>query len=244
MADTDRLYILKAVDGEEYGPVDQDTLIRWAESGRITGYCQVRSTLLRRWENACEIPFLRELLLEQMEEDQIKGQTAWQKIKARVTMKAVEAASFGGLHHVRPKDFDSAGLGIRFLAGIFDVLVMLGFAVVVYLFFALLYSVGLMYANEAFYLGFVIFYLGMLMYFTVGIAAYAQTVGQRFWGIILIHRGGTQFYAGRAFVYTLALLSCGLLTPVFMYLAPSRRSFQEILTGTRMVRVKLVGKRR
>jgi uncharacterized RDD family membrane protein YckC len=244
MADTDRLYILKTVDGQEYGPIDQDTLVRWAESGRITGFCQVRSTLLPRWENACDIPFLREILLAQMEEEERESRSLWQKLKGRATMRAVEAASFGGLHHVRPKDFEPAGIVMRFLAGLFDAGVMLGFGIVLYLLFALLYSLGLLYANEAFYLGFIVFYIGVMLYFMLGIAVYAQTVGQHFWGVILIHRDGTQFYVGRAFVYTLFLLCCGPLTPLFMYLAPSRRSLQEIVTGTRMVRVKLVGKRR
>jgi uncharacterized RDD family membrane protein YckC len=244
MPETDRQYILKTVDGQEYGPVDQTTLVRWAESGRITGYCQIRSTLLPRWENACEIPFLREILLEQLEAEQRNSQTLWQKIKARVTMKAVEASSFGGLHHIRPQDFDSAGLMTRFLAGVFDFIVVIAILVVVYLLFALLCYLNILSANLAFYVGFVVAYLCVLFYFVLGMSSRAQTSGQRFWGIILIHRKGTQFYIGRAFVYTVLLFCAGLLTPVFMYLSPSKRSLQEIVTGTRMVRVKLIGKRR
>ncbi len=92
MAASERLYILKTVDGEEYGPVDQDCLIRWAENGRITAYCQIRSTLIARWENASEVPFLRELLLKQLEEKDSRNESILGKIRRRATMRAVEIA--------------------------------------------------------------------------------------------------------------------------------------------------------
>ena len=82
------------------------------------------------------------------------------------------------------------------------------------------------------------------MYFTYAMGMLGQTLGQRFWGIILIRKTGEQFYLGRAFAYATGLLCFGLLTPFFVFVSPSRRSMQEILTGTRMVRMKLVGKRR
>lgn len=212
MADTERMYILKTVDDQEYGPVDQATLVRWAESGRITGYCQIRSTLLPRWERACDVPFLREILLEQLEEEQKRKRSLWQKIKARATMKAVEASSFGGLHHIRPQDFDPAGPITRFLAGLFDFFMLMGILVAIYLIFALLCYLHLLSPNIAFYVGFVVSWLSVLFYFVTGIASRGQTPGQRFWGIILIHHKGTQFYLGRAFAYTILLFLFGLLT--------------------------------
>jgi len=244
MAGNERLYLLKTVDGEEYGPVDQDCLVRWAENGRITAYCRIRSTLIARWENACEVPFLREILLKATEAKETEEATFWSKVKTRATMRAAEVIEVSGLHEVRPEEFEAAPLGLRVAAGIMDLLLTGLCAVAVYLLFALLYSMGVLGGNGAFYLGLVTFYVLVLIGLCWMIVAVGQTPGQRFWGIILIRRNGEQFYMGRAYVYAVLTLLFGLFSPFVMFVAASRRSMQEIVTGTRMVRVKLIGKRR
>lgn len=244
MAGSERRYILKTVDGEQYGPVDQDVLIRWAENGRITAYCQIRSTLIARWENASDIPFLRDILLKQIEEETAKSESLFSKIRKRATMKAVEIAEFSGLHEVRPEDFNAASVPMRIVTAITDMLAVLGIAVGIYLFFALLYTTDMLGSNEAFYLGFIVFYIAFLTYFTYCMGSLGQTPGQKFWGVILIRKNGQAFYMGRAYVYTVASMLLGILTPIFVFVSPSHRSFQEIITSTRMVRIKLVGKRR
>lgn len=244
MAGSERLYILKTVDGEEFGPVDQECLVRWAENGRITPYCQIRSTLIARWENASEIPFLRDILIKQLEEKETRDESIFAKIKQRATMRAVEAVEFSGIHEVRPDDFESASPVIRFLAGLVDIVVVVIMGVILFLGGALAYSTQILGANEVFYIGFFLYTVLVVMYFVYSMGGLGQTIGQKFWGIILIRKTGEQYYLGRAFAYTLGLLCFGLLTPLFVFVSPSRRSMQEIMTSTRMVRTKLIGKRR
>ncbi len=244
MAGNERLYLLKTVDGDEYGPVDQDCLVRWAENGRITAYCQIRSTLIARWENACEVPFLREILLKAVEAKEADETSTWAKIKTRATMRATEVIEVSGLHEVRPDEFEAAPLPLRIGAGAIDILVAVLGAVVVYLLFALLYATRILGGNGAFYLGLVTFYVLTLLFMAWIMACVGQTPGQKFWGIILIRKTGEQFYLGRAYIYTVLTLLCGIFSPFVMFVASSRRSMQEIVTGTRMVKVKLIGKRR
>jgi uncharacterized RDD family membrane protein YckC len=244
MAGTERLYLLKTVDGEEYGPVDQECLVRWAENGRITAYCQIRSTLIARWEKACEIPFLREILLTQIEQKDPGDTSFLSRVRTKVTRRAAEASAASGLHEVRPEDFESAPVPLRVAAGLFDLLLAGLLAVGAYLLFALLFSMNVLDGNSAFYLGVLAYYGTVLLGLAWILAVIGQTPGQKFWGIILIKRNGEQFYLGRACIYGVLTLTLGLLTPFIMFVAPSRRSLQEIVTGTRMVKVKLIGKRR
>ena len=244
MAGNERLYLLKTVDGEEYGPVDQECLVRWAESGRITAYCQIRSTLIARWEKACEVPFLRELLLKQIEQKDPGDTSFLSRVRTKVTRRATEASAASGLHEVRPEDFETAAVPMRVVAGVFDLLLAGLLAVGVYLLFALLFSAKVLDGNSAFYLGLVAYYGIMLLGLSWILAVVGQTPGQKFWGIILMKRSGEQFYLGRACIYGVFTLVFGVLTPVIMFVVPSRRSLQEIVTGTRMVKVKLIGKRR
>jgi uncharacterized RDD family membrane protein YckC len=244
MAGNERLYLLKTVDGEEYGPVDQECLVRWAENGRITAYCQIRSTLIARWEKASEVPFLREILLKQIEQKDPGDTSFISRVRTKVTRRATEVSDASGLHKVRPEDFESAAMPLRAAAGVFDLLLAVLVAVGVYLVFALLFSMKVLDGNSAFYLGLIVYYGTVLLGLSWILAFVGQTPGQRFWGIILIKRTGEQFYLGRACIYGIVTLAFGVLTPFIMFVAPSRRSLQEIVTGTRMVKVKLIGKQR
>lgn len=240
----ERQYILKTVDGEEFGPADQETLVRWAQSGRITPYCQIRSTLIARWEKAVDIPFLRELLMTQVVEEQQKEATGWDRFKQRVTMRAAEDKGTSGLHGSRPEDLEKAPMLFRILAAFIDCVIVVLLLVAVYLLFAFLYSVKAISGNAAGYLGIATAYVVFTLYYVLSIAVRGQTVGQRFWGIILVRRQGGCFWLGRAHAYLLFMIPFGILTPVAAYVAPSGRSIQEVLTGTRMVRILLTGKKR
>jgi len=244
MPGSERLFLLKTVDGEEYGPVDQDCLVKWAENGRITALCQIRSTLIARWEKASDVPFLRDILLAQAVAKPAADTGVWGRIRTRATRRASEVVEVSGLHQVRPEDFESASMSLRFLALLFDAFFILLLGVGVYLVFAVLFSTRVLDGNGAFYLGIAAFWVLFLLSAAWVLAVIGQTPGQKFWGLILMKRSGEQFYIGRAYLYTLFTLLFGLLTPITAFVSPSHRSLQEVLTGTRMVKVKLIGKHR
>ena len=247
MAGSDRLYLLKTIDGEEFGPADQETLVRWAQNGRITANCKIRSTLIARWERAAEIPFLRDIVMAHLEAQEKKNETLMMRIKRRATMKASRVDGSSSLNKARPEEYEAASFPLRLMAGLTDGVVVLVYAIAVYLSFAGLYLAGKSiseWSSVCFHLGFVVFYVGLLLYFTLWIAHKGQTIGQHFWGVIVMHPKGHQFYTGRAYLYAVALILFWFLTPFVIFISPSHRSLQELISGTRMVRVKLVGKHR
>lgn len=240
----ERQYIMKTLEGEECGPADQETLIRWAQSGRMTPYCEIRSTLIARWEKAIEVPFLRDILLPQLLEEKEKEITRWDRIKQRVTMRAPEDKSSSGLHGSRPEEYEKAPMMFRILAAFVDLVVVALLLVGVFFVFALLYWIKALTGNPAGYLGLTTAYVAVTLYYVVPVTVSGQTVGQRFWGIILLKRTGGSFWLGRTYAYFLFMIPFGILTPFTAYVSSSGRSLQEVLTGTRMVRMLLTGKKK
>jgi uncharacterized RDD family membrane protein YckC len=249
MASKERKYLLRTVDGEEYGPVDQECLVRWAQAGRITPVCQVRSTLIAKWEKARNISFLRDIVMAQEEEQKVKKMSLLGKVNHRMTMRATETIERSGLHKTKEADYDRAPVAFRALAGIVDGIIVVLYLTVVFTIAAMLMNQGVFGPPEtgqptAFILGIAVGYIGTVMYYVWTICFHAQTPGQRFWGIMLMRKGGGEFYLGRAFVFTIGMFCFGLLTTAWTFIFPSNQSLQELLSGTRMVRIKLVGKRR
>jgi PleD family two-component response regulator len=57
--------VIRDIEGNEHGPVDQETLIKWVEDDRVTAKTEVRNSLLGTWKRIDDLEFLREMLDEQ-----------------------------------------------------------------------------------------------------------------------------------------------------------------------------------
>lgn len=63
-------YIILGKDNEEYGPVDQETLLKWVEHGRVSKTSKVRNALIKQWSDAGKLDFLEEAFkLQELNED-------------------------------------------------------------------------------------------------------------------------------------------------------------------------------
>lgn len=239
MPGSGRKHILKAVDGKEYGPVDQDALVRWAESGRVTAYCQVRSTLLKRWELARDVSFLRDIIAAQEPEEEEPETGVWERLRERATRRAVKSKLTSGLQEPKAADYRLASAVVRILAGLTDAVILVLYMISVYLAMALLYSRGFP-ADFCFYTGLVIAHVGTLLYFAWSIGFHAHTLGQKTWGILVIQKEGHDLSLGRAYVFSICMLLCTVLTPFVMFIAPSGCALQDLISGTRVVKARIV----
>ena len=52
-------YIVLGSDGQEYGPVDHDTLCKWIEHGRISKDSKIRNALVKKWNIAGDMDSLK-----------------------------------------------------------------------------------------------------------------------------------------------------------------------------------------
>ena len=240
----EKMYLAQNEAGEEFGPADQDTLIRWAQEGKINAFGKVRPTLLPKWEQAVNLPFLRPLLIDQVEQKlREQHDSLLIRLKKRVTMCAEDVVSTNALVKIKLETFANASLTHRFLAGLMDAGVILAGAILIYLFFALLFYLGLVGPGKVYYFGFIIFWLWLLLYFVLSIALNVQTFGQRFWGIFLIRLDGRPFWMGRAFFFTLFLIPFGWLTILIGMFKDSYRGLPEKISYTRMAKMKLLSKK-
>lgn len=238
-----RLYILKTVDDEEFGPVDQETLTRWGETGRVTAYCQIRSTLIARWEYAKDVAFLKEIIAAQ-EEERVEdvAPSLLQRFRRRLTLRASKNVAHSGLHHAKPTEYDAAPAPTRYFSGVVDLLAILVIGAIIYLGLAACYSAGVLDATAAFYAWVALTYIGAVMYLCWFICFRTQTFGHKWWGTMLIRQDGQDLYLGRTFIYAVVTMFFGFTTFGFMFVLPSGLALQDIVSGTKMVKTKLIGK--
>ena len=237
---SERTYLVKLESGEELGPLDKDALIRLAESSKITPNAEIRGFLVPRWDKAVSIPFLKPLLLEKQAEEILDQKLGlWTRIKNRATFRSEDSVALGSLVKTRAETFARAPVPIRILAAAIDLLIVIvGSLIITALCYFLLKREALS-TNNAAYVLMLLCWCWINFYYIFFISVKTQTLGQKFWGIFLVRTNAMKFYAGRVFIYMFFMLLFGWLTPLHASLSPSKRSWQEILTGTKMVRTKL-----
>jgi len=122
-------YIVLGKDGNEYGPVDAETLKKWVEHGRVQKDSQIRNAMVRKWNDAGKLDFLQdsfavqETVAEQEEASGILGALGL-KAKKEEPEKTKEKSTAFKYRHVP----DPAGPALRLMSGLTDVLVLAIFA--------------------------------------------------------------------------------------------------------------------
>lgn len=218
---------LKYPDGTERGPFTADELQDLAQRGMLPAGCELQSTLVRNWRKPEEYSFLRGLIQTVPDE---------KKSSPEVRGGRVDGSGAGLPQHAQSRLFvftPASGL-LRLLAGLTDLLGLL-------LLWGVLRLVWGWVIGDAGMACFVaLCYAGSLVYLTGSLAGYAQTAGHWFWGIMIIGHDGDQVMFDRAFRFALVATWCGLLTPMLVFVLPSRRALPDLLSGTRMVRTRVV----
>ncbi len=90
--------------------------------------------------------------------------------------------------------------------------------------------------NSVFSKAFIAFVLGILLYYGITLGLFAQTFGMWFWGLLIVRKDLGEVFLGRAYLYSFLMLALGLPSLLLVYLSPYRRSLQEILTNTMLIR--------
>jgi len=236
----ERSYIVKLESGDEFGPVDQEALVRYAETGRINYKAQVRSVLVPRWEKAANLPFLKPILQSQLEKALLSEKLSfWGKIVRRVTLKIDATVSTGSLVKVKAETFERAKMFTRIMAAFLDLLVLFAGGLLLTVLCYMLLKMDVLTTDNAAYVLLLLGFIWFLGYYILLITLNVQTLGQKFWGVFLVRITGEKFYYGRTFLYAIFMLFFGFFSPFHVLLSPSKRSWQEILTGTKMVKTKL-----
>ena len=234
----ERLFIVRNAQGEEFEPADQQTLVKWAETGKIDLDCKIRSTLVNKWDNVLDIPFLKPLLKEQVvARVNAQHNTPWERIKARINLKVedVSGNATNGLVIRNAATAPTASIIMRCMALLTDLLIMFVWGVILHLICAFCYKHDIIDPYYLFYIAFPVYFLTFFLYFIFTMYLNHQTPGQRFWGIYLVRTNGESYWLGRIFFYVFFLFALGILNPLFLF--ASGKTVQELFTKTRMTRI-------
>ncbi|RMD85282.1 MAG: RDD family protein [Lentisphaerae bacterium] len=226
-----RYYILKDNNTEE-GPIEQEVLVRMIQMGQVKADTKVRNAFSPNWIEAKKLSVFEEAARRaELDADSIED------------LEEEEEEVYDpqeSLNQVGRTRFVSARPVQRMMAWVFDMIITVGPAFVVLALLSMLeeeMTKDMRYFLATFVLSVTPWWF--LLYFTVGLGFKAQTVGQWFWGIMIIRSDGAPVFAGRAFMYTLLAVFLWISSPLFYLIMPKRRTLPELLTGTRIIRITL-----
>jgi uncharacterized RDD family membrane protein YckC len=233
-------YLIRTIEGNEYGPVEQETLMQWTTTGRVTPNCQIRNTLMKKWVPATEIAFLKDIF-EEMVGEKDKGSALDKLSELKGGAENFGKAGLQSLTQAGKFKFTGARLTLRLGAWAFDILIV-GLISIFLLSLAEQMTSGgddIGYRNSIYTLVSVTIFLIYLMYLTVFMAFNAQTVGQWFWGIMVVRTEGGPVLMFRAFCFTLLHMLFWWSTFIFVFALPTRRGIQDKLSGVRVVKINV-----
>jgi uncharacterized RDD family membrane protein YckC len=111
-------YKIKDAEGNEQGPANEETLIKWVKTGDISPETPMRNTLMGNWKTASDFAFLKEAFeAQKQEKENNKGllQKALSDEPIKEKEKEPERTAFEYKYLPQP-----AGVPLRFLAALFD----------------------------------------------------------------------------------------------------------------------------
>lgn len=126
-------YKIKDQEGNERGPVNEETLLKWAQAGDVLPETPMRNALMGSWKKASDFAFLKEALEAQkqmQENNKSLLQKALSDEPAKKQMEEPERTAFEYKYLPR-----TAGLPLRLLAALFD-------WSLIFIFTALLWLIG------------------------------------------------------------------------------------------------------
>lgn len=243
MTNSSLQYFVRRPDKSEHGPFDREKLVQLFSTGEFDYRCKVRNSLIKEWKEPDEVAPLKPIVRAQRENDQAKqDERAVSKLKKRVSAaKPQQPDAMERLHQRNVFTFTPAPIRLRMLAGITDFLLVALWAGCVTFLAVQAARAGTVSPNAAFYVGFGAFLAGAELLLAWPLGFHAQTFGQRFWGLMVVRMRGQQAFLMRAFLFSVIACLLGWTTPIVAFVLPTRRALPDIITRTRVVRIRVVG---
>jgi uncharacterized RDD family membrane protein YckC len=231
-------YIVRTKDGKEHGPLSKDVILQWVHNGKVTPDTEIRNSLMKSWTTAGQMPSIQEYVKKRRTQTGMDPNLFLSDEPEEEEVEGPREAVFS-LNQVSAKQFLPAGFIQRPLAWLMDSILTVGVVLV------LLVTLGYMDARlpegmfdqlSAFVIVGGAFWF--FIYFAVCFGLRAQTFGQWFWGIMINKEDGGPVFAGRGFAYLVLQMVLFPTSPIFYFIMPKRRTLPELLTGTRIIRIK------
>lgn len=238
-------YIVK-VGESEYGPVDEEDVIRWVVEGRIQEDTPIRKEKVVRWMHASELDFLAEhfqrIQLETMEHNQEVSAGWFAKIVQggkdpirNVPKRGLTVGQTTAFVHRRLPS--PASVALRLGAFLIDAGVAGVMALTLYTFGSGFIGAGLD-PNTVFYILYCILSAAWLAYMGGTIGVFSQSIGMWFFGIMLKRSddSASPVYLLRSYAFVLLMLFLGLAMAPIVFLNPKKgQALHDMLTDTSVI---------
>ncbi len=222
-------YIVKKPDGEELEPVDADVLCQWVREGTVTRACYIRSDLVPYWYRADSFDFLAPLIDEKEEESGEKKRQEHQEARRQRSLAR------------RRVRYTNAPATLRILSGVTDGLILATGVAAIYLICLLIGDEGATgKITDVVQVALSIAWLLGYLSFCTGVRA--QTLGQQFWGVMVVRPDAGPVLTGRAFAFAVATVLLWVLTVPHLLIRPLLPwyfTLSEAVAGVRVIRIRV-----
>lgn len=245
-------YFIQDTKGQEQGPIDQGTLIDWAKKGQVTPQTNVRNTLMKNWKLAKDIVILTSIFKEQAD---LQSHKLGNRLKENATSHR-ENQEIKNLNLTKDS-VKQPSIQFRLGSFILDLTILVAISYAALFIYLNFISTDLTTSPEALFQKLigsaslaeseatllfesaVAFIILMQLYWTFTIGLWAQTIGQKFFGIMQIKHNtlGAPVLLARAYFYSLFFV---IFFPInFFFIFVFRRGLHETLSGSSVVNVSL-----
>ena len=126
-------YVIKDNAGNEHGPADEATLVKWASEQRINARTQIRSVLVNNWKECADLDFLKPHVVEPEDENKKPGMFG----SVSDLFSSGKAISNSAQGFLQRRLAQKAKLSTRFMAFLFDAIL---FSIIAFVIFGYLIS--------------------------------------------------------------------------------------------------------
>ncbi len=223
----EKAYLVRLENGEQMGPLDEEALKRLAEEGTITENAEIRSTMLAVWEKAKATDCLKKIFRAQMlKRAEAFANTPEAQRRARLEMRGdydplATALSQEGI------TYQPAGFLVRLLAGLLDLVLLAAVSLGVLFLCWSLMRAGIFSSQVALCVFCGITWLLCAIYYMYFLSERGQTIGQRFWGLVVITPDLRKVYPIKALLFFVLTALFGILSPLTWLILGCRYTLQE-----------------
>jgi len=235
MGNDNKTYIYRDTTGAEHGPYDEATIQSLARNGTILPDFTVRSSLIPVWEKAADSRVLKKVLagVLQQRAETIAKASKWGQLMTQITRRGDYdplAAQLAG----EGITYDKASFLYRLLAGVIDFAIIFAGAFVILFLCWTLMKTGAISSPVALQAFATLTVMGAGFYYAFFINRSGQTVGQHFWGIVVINDEHQPVYMCRALIFAVLVWLFGIISPVTWLIFGCKGTLQEKVTGLKV----------
>jgi uncharacterized RDD family membrane protein YckC len=235
----EKALIVRLPDGRELPPMDEDALLQHAKNGEIPLDSKVRSTLLTVWTPVREMDLLKPVYAEQLRQAAAQhADNKWVRFKTAIWKRGDYDPTLATISQ-EGITYSAASFPLRLLAGLSDLLIACVIASASMLLFWGLFRANLLAPSTAAMLGIAVAWFAIATFMIFSLNFYGQTLGQRFWGIVVLTHDYRPVFPHRAMLFLLLTALLGVISPITIIFTGGRCTFQELLAGVRVRRIHI-----